>query len=115
MSAKKEEGAKTVGACTQGEALNSPSPSENDAKRQSIKCPSCGYDFITKTNGKCKLRTRILVFAESGNTMGICPKCKTSLKVPVTLCNRLVVDKQPSTPSGPKQVIPLEPHRTGNY
>jgi DNA-directed RNA polymerase subunit RPC12/RpoP len=62
---------------------------EIDVRQESVKCPSCGYSFITKVNGKCKLRTRVLIFVENGNTMGICPKCKTNLKVPVTLMSRL--------------------------
>jgi hypothetical protein len=65
-------------------------PPDGDAQQESIKCPRCGYSFITKVNGKSKLRTRVLVFAENGNTMGICPKCKTNLKVPVVLDSRKV-------------------------
>ena len=70
--------------------LDDPSEqSEVDVRQESVKCPSCGYSFITKVNRKCKLRTRVLIFVENGNTMGICPKCKTNLKVPVTLMSRL--------------------------
>lgn len=58
-------------------------PPDADDEKDSVRCPACGYSFITTTNGKYKLRTRILVFTQTGNTMGICPKCKTNLKVPV--------------------------------
>jgi len=71
---------------------NVPEPHQKpkmDVRHESIKCPRCGYSFITNVNRKCKLRTRVLIFVENGNTMGICPKCKTNLKVPVTLMSRL--------------------------
>lgn len=55
-----------------------------DAYEETVKCPRCGYSFITKTSGKQKLRTRVLVFVGNGNVMGICPKCKANLKVPVS-------------------------------
>jgi hypothetical protein len=54
-------------------------------KNDRVKCPSCGYSFITDSNGKKKLRTRVIVFVENGNAMGICPKCRANLKVPVSL------------------------------
>jgi len=57
------------------------------AGMKSMKCPLCGFNFIRKTDGKCKLRTRVLIFNRNGNTMGICPKCKTGLKVPISLSN----------------------------
>lgn len=53
--------------------------------KRNIKCPNCGYAFIEKSNGKSRIRTRVLVFDESGNAMGICPKCKTNLKLPIAL------------------------------
>ena len=62
---------------------------EIDVRQESVRCPSCGYSFITTIDGKCKLRTRVLIFVENGNTMGICPKCKTNLKVPVSLGNHV--------------------------
>lgn len=55
-----------------------------DIHEESVKCPRCGYSFITKASGKQKLRTRVLVFVDNGNVMGICPKCKANLKVPVS-------------------------------
>lgn len=62
-----------------------PKQPEAQTRENSVNCPACGYSFITGTNGKRKLRTRVLVFTENGNTMGICPKCKVNLKVPVML------------------------------
>lgn len=59
--------------------------SEMPVNQVDVNCPVCGYGIIAGTNGKRKLRTRVLIFNENGNTMGICPKCKTNLKVPVAL------------------------------
>lgn len=59
--------------------------SEIPVNHTDVNCPVCGYGIIAGTNGKRKLRTRVLIFNENGNTMGICPKCKTNLKVPVAL------------------------------
>jgi len=58
---------------------------QRDPISNSMKCPSCGFNLIRRTNGKYKLRTRVLIFTRNGNTMGICPKCKTNLKIPIAL------------------------------
>ena len=67
-----------------GDPLSGEQAEENVA-RDHVNCPSCGYSFITNSNGKKKLRTRILVFVKNGNAMGICPRCKANLKVPVSV------------------------------
>lgn len=72
---------------------------EIDVRQESVRCPSCGYSFITTIDGKCKLRTRVLIFVENGNTMGICPKCKTNLKVPVSLGDHVAPSRNEGTGS----------------
>ena len=84
MSVQHEDGSKSDEMFGKMDLDDSSQRPEIDVRQESVKCPSCGYSFITKVNGKCKLRTRVLIFVENGNTMGICPKCKTNLKVPVS-------------------------------
>ena len=36
----------------------------------------------------------VQIFTKNGNTMGICPKCKTNLKVPITLDRRTTPRKR---------------------
>lgn len=68
-----------------GNHTDDPCLESHDRGQKDIMCPLCGYSFITESNGKHKLRTRILVFIDNGNTMGICPQCKAQLKVPVSI------------------------------
>ncbi len=72
-------------AAARGDPEESGRRNGDGAARGTIKCPACGYGFITRVNGKRKLRTRVLIFTENGDAMGICPKCKANLKVPISL------------------------------
>lgn len=63
-------------------------PSGISLNSYELNCPVCGYSIVAGVNGKRKLRTRVLVFNENGNTMGICPKCKTNLRIPVVFANK---------------------------
>jgi hypothetical protein len=85
MSASGKERRRAHLSCVPGEERAPTEASGVSKTKDSLLCPACGYRFITKVNGKHKLRTRVLVFAENGNTMGICPNCRTHLKVPVAL------------------------------
>ena len=85
MKPPRKEATRHAGPSGLGNEGQSPGGRGPDHEEESIKCPVCGYGFITRSNGKKKLRTRILVFAKNGDAMGICPKCKTNLKVPVAL------------------------------
>ena len=50
-----------------------------------VKCPECKKIIIaTDDKGTRKLRSRILLF-EEGQTIAICPQCKTRVIVPVFL------------------------------
>lgn len=66
-----------------------PGPHANAIHPQKVlRCPSCDYAPIVISNGTSKIRTRVLIFTENGNVMGICPKCKAYLKLPIALTSR---------------------------
>jgi len=88
-----------------------PADTPRDDREESVKCPRCGYSFITKTSGKQKLRTRVLVFVENGNVMGICPKCKANLKVPVSFRGGTTEGNAAGSPKRPKDSS-VGPHDT---
>ena len=49
------------------------------------RCPDCGFSCIVGTSEKRKIRTRVLIFSDNGEAMGICPRCKTQLRLPIVL------------------------------
>ena len=68
-------------------AEDEPADAAEAGDSNSLRCPVCGYRFITRVDGKHKLRTRVLIFTKDRKAMGICPNCRAHLKVPVALNN----------------------------
>lgn len=49
-----------------------------------VHCPTCDRIILDTSDGKRKLRARVLLFEDDG-TIAVCPQCKMGVRVPVTL------------------------------
>lgn len=51
-----------------------------------IKCDSCGRIIMDSTeSGGWKLRTRMILFTDTGSAVALCPSCKAQVPVPIML------------------------------